>query len=269
MKKSSIFELTRRDFAAAGAAVAVTAGLGGMSRAALAGCAGSSHRQTARLSIAYLQGSENWDYLRGLTPTLEAVTEEMTLEEAPLIAADAVASGDPGFAARDARVSIQGLIAEPSDRLPAMLLKAHYRPYHETAYMVWGFEGSTLCCAQQPASYALPIDAGVGLQLSLEVRPRGGNTNAAEPLIAEAKFVLGATPGEAKLRRGAYLMSWGLADGPKLPVWTGYRVIAERIETPEEGLPETRRFMVTDASGAAKALQAVMLTVDYGDEITA
>jgi uncharacterized protein YcbX len=46
-------------------------------------------------------------------------------------------------------------------------------------------------------------------------------------------------------------------------------VIAEQIETPEEGLPETRRFMVTDVTGAAIALPALMLTVDYADGVPA
>lgn len=269
MKKSSTFDLTRRGFMAAGSAVAVTAGFGGVSRAAVADCAGFAHRQAARLSIAYLRGSENWDYLRGLTPTLEAMSEDLNVDEAPLIGAEALASGDPGFAARGARVTIHGLIAEPSDRLPAMLLKARYRPYHEATHIAWGFEGSALCCAQPPASFVLPVHAGGGLQLSLEVWPRGSKTEKTDPTIAEANFELGATLGEAKLRRGAYLMAWGLPGGPKLPVWTRYRAIAERIETPEEGMPETRRFMVTDTSGAAKALPALMLTVDYGDEAPA
>ena len=269
MKKSSIFDLTRREFMAAGSVVAVTAGFGGFGRAALADCAGFGHQRAARLSIAYLRGSENWDYLRGLTPTLEAITEDMDVDEAPLIAADALVGGDSGFAARGARVTIHGLIAEPSDRLPAMLLKAHYRPYHEATHMAWGFEGSALCRAQPAASFTLPVHAGGGLQLSLEVWPRGGNTELTDPAIAEAYFGLGATPGEAKLRRGAYLMAWGLPGGPKLPVWSRYRAIAERIETPEAGMPETRRFMLTDATGAAKAPPAVMLTVDYSDAAAA
>ena len=150
-----------------------------------------------------------------------------------------------------------------------MLLKARYRPYHEATHIAWGFEGSALCCAQPPASFVLPVHAGGGLQLSLEVWPRGSKTEKTDPAIAEANFELGTTPGEAKLRRGAYLMAWGLPGGPNLPVWTRYRAIAERIETPEEGMPETRRFMVTDAIGATKALPAVMLTVDYGDGVTA
>ncbi len=64
-------------------------------------------------------------------------------------------------------------------------------------------------------------------------------------------------------------MDWGLPGGPKLFAWTGYRAIAEQIETPEEGMPETRRFMVTDASGAAMALPALMLSVDYADGVPA
>ena len=64
-------------------------------------------------------------------------------------------------------------------------------------------------------------------------------------------------------------MTWGLPGASMLSAWTGCRVIAEQIETPEEGMPETRRFMVTDVSGAAVALPALMLTVDYGGGVPA
>ena len=269
MKKSSSFNLSRRNFVATGSAVVATVGFGGIGRAALADGSGMGHQKAAGLSIAYLQGSENWDYLHGLTPTLVATTDDMAVDEAVLIAADALKSGDSGFAARGARIKVHGMITEQSDRLPPMLLRAHYRPYHEETHIAWGFEDSPFCCPQPGTTFTLPVDAGAGLQLSLEVPSHDGSSVMIDPAIAEARFDLGATPGEAKLRRGAYLMTWGLPGAPMISAWTGCRVIAEQIETPEEGMPETRRFMVTDVSGAAKALPALMLTVDYGDGVPA
>jgi len=268
MKKSSSFNLSRRNFVATGSAVVATVGLGGVGRAALADYSGIGHQKAAGLSIAYLQGSENWDYLHGLTPTLAATTDEMAIDEAMLVDADALASGDPGFAARGARIKIHGMITKRSDRLPPMLLRTHYRPFHEETHIAWGFDDSADSCAQPGTTVNVPIDPSAGLQLSLEM-PRPGRILATDPAIAGARFVLDAIPGEAKLRRGAYLMAWGLPGAPIDSAWSGYRVIAEKIETPEEGMPETRRFMVTDTSGAAKALPALMLTVDYGDEVPA
>jgi len=61
------------------------------------------------------------------------------------------------------------------------------------------------------------------LRLSLEIGPA----------LAEAHFDLGDAPGRAKLRRGAYLMSWALPSGTADPGWSRYRAIAERIERPE------------------------------------
>lgn len=268
MKKSSSTKLTRRNFVATGSAVVATVGFGGIGRAALADCTGIDRQKTAGLSVAYLQGSEDWDYLHGLTPTLARTTDDMAVDETVLITADAMESGDFGFAARGARVKIHGMISERADRLPPMLLRTHYRPYHEETHVAWGIDNSADGCAQPGTTFAVPVDASAGLQLSLEM-PRSGKSLAADPAIAEARFVLGAMPGEAKLRRGAYLMTWGLPDAPIASGWNGYRVIAERIETPEEGMPETRRFMVTDASGVAKALPALLLTVDYRDGVPA
>ena len=164
MKKSSNFELNRRNFVAAGSAVVAAVGFGGVGRA-LADNAGVGHGQAARLSIAYLQGSENWDYLHGLTPTLDATIDDMAADEASLIAADALVCGDSSFAARGARVKIHGMIAESSNRLPRMLLKARYRPYHDASHIAWGFEDSALGGAQPAVSFALPVDTGTGLQL--------------------------------------------------------------------------------------------------------
>jgi len=152
--------------------------------------------------------------------------------------------------------------------LPTMLLRTHYRPYHEETHIAWGFEDSTDSSAQPGTTFTMPVDASTGLQLSLEVR-RPGKSIATDPAIAEARFDLGATPGEAKLRRGVYLMTWGLPGEPMSSTWTGCRAIAEQIEKPGEGMPETRRFMLTDVSGAAKDLPALMLTVDYGDGVSA
>ena len=265
MKKSSNSKLTRRNFVATGSAVVATIGFGGVGRAAWADRSGFGHQQAAGLSIAYLQGSENWDYLHGLTPTLAAATDDMAVDEALLIGANTLASGDPGFATQGARITIHGMISEPSNQLPPMLLKARFHPYHDETHMAWGFEDSTLGNAQSGTAFTMPVNANSGVQLSVEMRALGDESVS----IAEAQFVLGATPGEAKLRRGAYLMTWGLPGAPMLSAWTGCRVIAEQIETPEEGMPETRRFMVTDVTGAAVALPALMLTVDYGDGVPA
>jgi len=262
MKKSSNRKLTRRNFVASGSAVVATIGFGGIGRADYAGL---GHQKAAGLSIAYLQGSENWDYLHGLTPTLAATTDDMMVDEALLIGASTLASGDPRFAFQGARVTIHGLISEPSNKLPPMLLKTRFRPYHDTTHLAWDFEDFTRGDAQSGTAFTMPVNADSGVQLSLEMRPRGEELVS----IAEAQFVLDATRGEAKLRRGAYLMTWGLPDAPMLSAWSGCRVIAEQIETPEEGMPETRRFMVIDATGAAVALAALMLTVDYGDGVPA
>jgi len=267
MKKSSNLNLSRRNFVTTGSAVVATVGFGGIGRAALADCTGFGHHEAAGLSIAYLQGSENWDYLQGLTPTLAATTDEMAVDEAVLIAADALASGDSGFASRGARIKVHGMISHRSDQLPPMLLRTHYLPYHEETHIAWSFEDSADSCAQPGTTFTMPVDASAGLQLSLEM-PVSGKSIATDPAVAAARFVLGATPGEAKLRRGAYLMTWGLPGAPMESALTGCRVIAEQIETPEEGMPETRRFMVINASGAAKDLPALMLTVDYGDEVS-
>ncbi len=267
MKKFSAFNLSRREVLAAGSALAATAGITNAAYAGAGGCFG--HQRTAQLSVAYLQGSETWDYLHGLTPDLGAVTEDMTVDEAPLIAAESIASGDVSFAVRGARIAIHGLVAKPTAGLPAMHLKAHYQPYHEGTHVAWGFEGSELCCAQPATAFTMPVEAGTGLRLSLEVRPRGSQAEDGEAAVAETKLGLGVLPGGAKLRRGAYLMAWGLPDGPLLPPWSRYRVVAEQIEAPGEGLRASRRFMVQDASGAATTLQAVLLTVDYGDSVSA
>lgn len=262
MKKDPTFALTRRDFVAAGSALAVAGGLG---RSALADCAGVAHRRTARLSVAYLQGSDGWDHLRGLTPTPAVPGEDAPVDEAPLVAADALSHGDPAFALRGARLTIHGLVGDPDRRLPAMLLKAHYQPYHDTAHTVWGFEGTDLCCARPATSFVQPVAVGAGLRLSLEMWPRGADATQTDPAVAEAVFDLGVLPGTAKLRRGAYLMSWALPDGPAPRAMTRLRAVAERIDPPEEGMAAVRRLAITDAAGAARSLSAVLFTVEYGD----
>lgn len=265
MKNSSSFKLTRRKFVATGSAVVVSAGLGGVGHAAFADYTISGIHRAGRLSIAYLQGSENWDHLHGLTPTLAAVTDDMIVDKAPLVGASSLAKGDSGFTTRGARITIHGLIAEPSSLLPPMLLKAHYLPYHDTTHIAWSFEGSSSNTAPAGSSFTVPVDASNGLRLSLEMQPSSSNSVAGSPTVADAQFVLGATSGEAKLRRGAYLLTWGLADAPMLFAWTGCHVVAERIEMPEEGMPETRCFMVADAAGKPRSLPALMLTVEYAD----
>ncbi len=255
MKTSRFFEITRRELMVAAPAVAAAAGLGTMGRAALAGCVGHGERQAAKLSLAYLQGSEAWDYLQGLTPTLRAVAEDMEVDEAPLVPAEFMISGDPSFARRGARVTVHGPLSAETDRLPAMVMKAHFRPYHEAVHAAWGYQGTVLSRAQPATAFTVPIDAVTGLRLSLEIGPA----------LAEAHFDPGDAPGRAKLRRGAYLMSWSLPSGTADPGWRRYRVIAERIERPEEGMPEIRRFMIADAAGQAKSLPAVMLTVDHAE----
>ena len=269
MKDPRTFAPTRREVLVAVPAVAAAVGVGSVGRTALAGCGGADHERTARLSLAFLQGSEQWDHLQGLTPTLEAVTEDMTVDEAPLVPADALIVGDGGFATRKARVMVHGLLAEPSDRHPMVRIAAHYRPFHDTAHIAWGFDGATTCCSTPATEFTVPVDAATGLQLSVEVRPRGTGPDDADSAFAEATFSLGIAPGRAKLRRGVYLMAWDMPTGAPLPAWQRYRVIAERIETPEDGMPATRRFMLTDATGAAKALPAVMLSIDYADAASA
>jgi hypothetical protein len=265
MKDPWSFAPTRREVLVAVPALAAAVGVGGVGRTALAGCTGADHEQAARLSVAFLQGSEQWDHLRALTPTLEAVTEEMAVDEAALVPADQLISGDGGFATRGARVMVHGLLGEPSDRHPAMRIAARYRPFHDASYLAWGFDGSTACCSSPATEFTVPVDAAVGLQLSVEVQPRDAETDGIDLAVAEATLGLGIAPGQAKLRRGIYLMAWDMPAGASLPAWHRYRVIAERIETPEDGMPASRRFMLTDATGAARTLPAVMLSIDYAD----
>ena len=243
MKTSRYLEITRRDLMVAAPVLAAAVGLGTMGRSALASCFGHGEQQAAKLSLAYLQGSEAWDYLQGLTPTLPAVAEDMEVDEAPLVPAETMISGDQSFATRGARVTVHGPLSAET-RLPAMVMKAHSRPYHEAVHAAWGYQGPETPRAQPAIAFTVPVDAATGLRLSLEVGPA----------LAEAHFDLGDAPGRAKLRRGAYLMSWGLPSDTADPGWRRYRAIAERIERPEEGMPETRRFMIADASGQAKSL---------------
>lgn len=260
MKTSRLFEISRRDLMVTAPVVAAAVGLGGPGRAALAGCTGHGEQLAAKLSLAYLQGSEAWEFLQGLTPTLHAVAEDMEVDEAPLVPAETMMSGDANFAKYGARVTVHGPLSEETDRrLPAMVMKAHFRPHHDAVHAAWGYQDPEMSGAQPGTAFTVPVDAATGLRLSLEVGPA----------VAEAHFDLGDAPRQAKLRRGAYLMSWGPPSGWVDPGWSRYRAIAERIEKPEDGMPEVRRFMIANAFGQAKSLPAVMLTVDYAEAATA
>lgn len=266
MKKSKFSQMTRREFVLAAPAVAAAACLGGLGRIAPAAAADLKQDSAGRFSIAYLEGSEQWDHLHCLAPTPEGVGGETTMDQARLVPADTLWSGDGSFAERGARVTIHGLLGEAPDNLPEMEMKARYRPFHESQSVLWGFQGSPTHAAQPATSFSAPIDAGTGLELSLELRPRKDRSRETEPETAEARFTPGAAPGQAKLRRGVYLLAWDLSSGSALPDWSRYHAIADRIAKPEEGLPEIRRFMLTDAFGPVKTLPALVMSVDYADQ---
>lgn len=261
MKKASMSRMTRREFVLAAPAAAVAAGLG------LTGLTASArpvaeHAPSPGLSVGYLQGSEEWNHLQGLSPTLDAVTGETLMDQARLVPAEALAQGDGRFAGRDARVTVHGFLTDAPHDLPRMRMQVGFRPYHGLQSVVWGYEGSSICCAQPASMFTVPIHADSGLQLSLDVSVRGSGSS----LPVEAVFSPGSAPDQLKLRRGVYLLSWHLPSAPGAPDWSRYRAFAERIEQQEPGIPAMRRFMIADAGGAVKSLPVLVMSVAYADE---
>ncbi|MEM7221462.1 MAG: hypothetical protein AAF495_00695 [Pseudomonadota bacterium] len=261
MRKSPRFTLSRRDLMVLAPATAVTAGLSGVSGAALAGpgCGGA---HTAKLAVAYLSGSETWAHLDGLSPTLEALSEDAEHDEAPLVTASSLASGDQAFAERSARISLHGLMSEPSADLPDMRLMAHFEPYHELTHQTWCYEGSGPNCGSDSGDLTLPIDPAHGMKLSLEVQTPDEET----PAVAEANFAVGEAFGRPKLRRGAYLIAWDRPGGRQSShPWFGLKAIVERVPEPSEGVTAVRRFMVAGTDATPLRVPALLMTVDFAE----
>lgn len=260
MTKPRNLELSRRHVMALAPAIALTAGLTGVGRSALAEPGRGSAAHTAGLALGYMVGSETWDHLDGLTPTLERLDETAVRDEAPLVTASSLATGDGAFAARGARVILHGFMAEPDAGLPAMHLKTHYVPHHELTHLAWSYQGAESCCGTTTTELTLPAHPDHGMKLSLEVRAEG----AVEPSRAEAVFTLGEVFGRPKLRRGAYLMSWHLSsDRQATHLWPGMRAIAERVPEASKGIKVTRRLMVAGVDRRPVRLPALLMTVDY------
>lgn len=204
-----------------------------------------------QVALGYWRGSDALPALDTLARvTAAALPERDDTAAFDIEPAQTIRRGDPRFAASGARVTVHGLIGAEAAlaALPEVSLTAHFAPYHAAAFPAWSSAAGGGAAAG--SAFTVPVDAEVGLALSLQV-----GEGAALPL----RFALDAAPGGAKLRRGVYLVALDPAAS-----WRRYTALAATPVDPAADDAQTRFcFVERRGAGRCAALPVLVLSIDH------
>ena len=277
-------DLSRRSFLATPAVV--SAGMvvsGGVLASPTGGRSDSSQASTGsqagHVSLAYWPGSaglENFDRLTHIADGQFASAREDSADCAspicqPLVDAAELAAGEAWFASNGATVRIHGLFYADDVRLEqktSMAMYVHSGPTNAPAFYAWGFDARAISPASQPTSFDVPVETDSGLNLSFEF---GGASAAQERGFTPehrgffkdhvaVRLALDSTPGQPKLRRGIYLLTWSGSNDSPLPPWPGYGMEVTTTNAPETQLYS--RLASPLLLGRAN-FQYLLVSIDY------
>jgi hypothetical protein len=144
-------------------------------------------------------------------------------EQAAVVAADRLQTGDTRFARDGARLAIRGLFPQLDPvalhGLEMLTVDVAYEPYHTTPFQAWSFFNGSTPRSSSPVALTLPVDAATGLNLVVTYR----TTSMPEPIAVMARFALRDEDDTPKLRAGTYFV--GLPDQHgTFPDWQQYQV---------------------------------------------
>lgn len=131
-----------------------------------------------------------------------------------LLDATALPEGDGGFTQDGARITIRGVFDAPAvtgDDLTSLSISVDFSPFQPILYHAWGFERVPVPNLSGPVSLTVPIAAGSGLSLLVDMaRPAGAEQ-------VRLSLAAGVGRGAPKLLQGAYILAWRNAKTGLLP----------------------------------------------------
>ncbi len=188
-------------------------------------------------------------------------------ENASVVSASGIPSGDGGFIGRGARVTVSGASgasADPRGRRAVELL-AHYSyldgaERRNAPFRAWACSRRT-GCQGNPVSFNVPVDEVQKIQLTVGVEtgaPESAATRrqalaggVTESTVLPLTLTLQDEAGAYKLARGFYVVV-PMFEGDSNPSWSAWTVRAA------EG-----RFSLVDADGNVAPFEHFVLRIDY------
>ena len=247
----------------------------------------SSRLGIGRLRIGYLAGSDRIPSFADLTHStrgfVDACNQQVDREscaellQSPIVDADRVASGDPGFLRHGARLRVHGMYhthGARADKVPGVHMYAHLRPYHAIPFHVWGMDNNDPHGGSAANEVCLPVAERQGLTVSFGIRDANGPRTSSNltPLSPEfcddhlvARFSVGHEAGTPKLRRGLYFVSFGNDAQSRPPSWRRRRVEVAQIDADknvEQGGVLCSSMTEPELS-LARPISYVLMSIDY------
>lgn len=240
-----------------------------------------------RLRIGYLAGSDRIPSFADLTHStrgfVDACNQHVDHEsctellQTPIVEADRVASGDPGFVQHGARLRVHGMYhthGARADKVPGVQMYAHMQPFHAIPFQIWGLDHNDTHGGSAANGVCVPIAKRDGLTVSFAVRgandPRPStDLTPLNPAFCDdhlvARFSVGHEAGTPKLRRGLYFVSFGNDAQSRPPSWRRRRVEVAQIDADknvEQGGVLCSRMAEPEMS-FARPISYVLMSIDY------
>ncbi len=160
------------------------------------------------LSVGYLLGSADIPGARALAwRTMRGRSRE---EDAVVIPASSLPSGDPNLGARGVRLWVNGLYPRDlgEEALPRLIQLDQITWTRDRAtrqrarYFAWSFRRDPAPQGASPVRFVAAVGRNQPLELALTVVPASGG----KPQVRRAQFTLGMESGAPRLERGVYLL---------------------------------------------------------------